>query len=136
MGEKKMQISTKNRSEEIDRKRYKMAIKLPYNVDLNEIIEDEKVRAENALYDVLGQFFTIDISESEEPYELEISVSKPSSDKEYMRYIDEKDDYLLILSDIGLYEKIFSVFKDILIYSSKKDFPKVKILKSRGEKSV
>jgi len=121
---------------EIDRKRYKMAIKLPYDVDLNEIIEDEKVRAENALYDVLSQFFSINIGESEEPYELEISISEPVRDKEYLRYIDEKDDYLLILSDIGLYEKIFSVFKDILIFSSKKAFPKVKILRSRGEKSV
>jgi len=131
-----MEISQKNRREEIDRKRYKMAIKLPYDVDLNEIIEDEKVRAENALYDVLSQFFTVNIGESEEPYELEISVSKPVNDTEYMRYIHEKDDYLLILSDIGLYEKIFNVFKDILIFSSKKAFPKVKILRSRGEKSV
>jgi hypothetical protein len=126
-----MQISTENKRVEIDRKRYKTAIKLPYSGNLNEIVEDEKVRAENAIYEVLSQFFTIDVSETNKPYELEISVSKPVSDREYMTYIDEKDGYLLILSDIGLYEKIFSVFKQILIFSSKKDFHKVMIIKSR-----
>ena len=123
------QISIKR--PDIDNKRYKMAIKLPYSGNLSDILEDEKVRAENALYEVLGQFFTIFVSESNRPYELEISITKPSSDKEYVSYIDEKDGYLLILSDIGLYERIFSVFKQILIFSSKKDFPKVKVLRSR-----
>jgi len=126
-----MEISAEKKRVEIDRKRYKMAIKLPYSGNLSEILEDEKVRAENALYEVLSQFFTIDISETNKLYELEISISKPSSDREYMTYVDEKDGYLLILSDIGLYEKIFSVFKQILIFSSKKDFPKVKVLRSR-----